>query len=265
MNRYIVASLLSHSLFIIALGLTSLNATRTFPVFDVNIVGPMEEVITPPAKTLPPPVAPVVPSKPPVKEIFKRPPDVKLKPETLYGNGELRSSEVKRSEPGVNQYAQSENDVLSPSEAEGKGILPPLKEKPSIIPPTALFDKKTIEKFALKEPPPNKGLTFDTSEFRHRGYMKMLKEKIESIWQYPKEAARYGMYGDLYVKFSIRKDGKLSEVVLLRTSGYQELDDAAIKALKDAEPYWPLPADWEKDTLEIKGHFIYIFGNTYVM
>ncbi|MBI5664700.1 MAG: energy transducer TonB [Nitrospirae bacterium] len=92
--------------------------------------------------------------------------------------------------------------------------------------------------------------------------MRMLKERIESIWQYPKEAARMGLSGDLYMKFTIRKDGRLGEVELLRTSGFKDLDEAAIKAVKKAEPFWPLPDDWDKDDLEIKGHFIYIFGDT---
>jgi protein TonB len=93
----------------------------------------------------------------------------------------------------------------------------------------------------------------------------MLKERIEDIWKYPKEAAQKGLSGELYIKFSINKDGRLGETEIVRTSGHRELDEAAMKALKNAEPFWPLPDDWDKDTLEIKGHFIYIFGDTLVM
>jgi protein TonB len=93
----------------------------------------------------------------------------------------------------------------------------------------------------------------------------MLKEKIEQIWKYPKEAARLGVSGDLYIKFAIKRDGKLGKVEVSRTSGYRYLDEAVMKALKDGAPYWPLPDDWEEKDLEINGHFIYIFGGTYVM
>jgi len=89
----------------------------------------------------------------------------------------------------------------------------------------------------------------------------MLKEKIEGIWIYPPEAARLGISGDLYINFVIKRDGKLGEVEVVRTSGFRELDKAAVKALKDAEPFWPLPEDWEKEDLEIKGHFIYIISD----
>jgi protein TonB len=95
--------------------------------------------------------------------------------------------------------------------------------------------------------------------------MRMLKERIESIWKYPKKAARQGISGDLYMQFTIKKDGSLGNVELLRTSGHSELDDAAVKAIKRAAPFWPLPEDWDKDDLEIKGHFIYVFGGTMAM
>jgi protein TonB len=95
--------------------------------------------------------------------------------------------------------------------------------------------------------------------------MRMLRERIEDVWQYPGEAAKRGISGDLYIKFVINRDGHLTDIKLLRTSGYRLLDEAAMNALKNAEPYWPLPEDWDKDTLEIKGHFIYVFGRTFVM
>lgn len=100
-------------------------------------------------------------------------------------------------------------------------------------------------------------ITFDTTEYRFAGYMRKLKEKIESIWEYPADARRRGIYGDLRIRFTIGKDGRLRSVELERTSGYKALDDAAMKALKDGEPYWPLPDEWGMDTYTINGHFIY--------
>jgi protein TonB len=135
----------------------------------------------------------------------------------------------------------------------------------SLRPESFLFDKEVIEKYARKGKKETKELTFDVPEFHHRGYMKMLKEKIERIWKYPRTAAMHKISGDLYIRFSIMKDGSVGEVKLLRTSGHKELDEAAMKAIKDAEPYWPLPDDWEQDDLTIKGHFIYIIGGLYML
>ncbi len=195
---------------------------------------------------------PVLPKKRPLlRKTRRRPviikpahpaPEKKPPPETMYG---------KAPEP---PRGDNEDSTGSPE--------PP---PPHNAPLSSLFDKKTIEKFARKGEPRGKGLSFNTSEFRNRGYMRRLKKRIEDAWKYPVEAARLGISGDLYMKFSIKKDGTLGEIKLLRTSGYRDLDEAAIKALRDAGPFWPLPEDWEKDSLEIKGHFIYIFGSTYIM
>ncbi len=130
-----------------------------------------------------------------------------------------------------------------------------------------LFDKDILAKLSKRETEgtrPESSITFDTRDFKYYAYMKRLREKIENIWVYPSEAAERGIYGDLYIQFTIRKNGKLGPVELVRTSGYRALDEAAIRALKDADPYWPLPEDWGKDELTIKGHFVYSLYGTYI-
>ncbi len=107
-------------------------------------------------------------------------------------------------------------------------------------------------------------ITFDTEDYRYAGYMRQLRQKIESIWVYPPEAAARGIYGDLKIQFTIKKDGRLGAIELVRTSGYKMLDDAAMKALKDGEPYWPLPDSWGRDSYTILGHFVYVYGGYYL-
>jgi len=228
--------------------------------FDVNIVGPLETEKPPPPKVHQPNLVPV---KPLIERHIRKPPDEKLLPETLYDEG--RKARQGKSDQHINKGQQQGVDTEHGKLPDEKGLLPPEKDKPLLAPPSALFDRKTIENYAKKNTDVDKGLTFEIKGFQHRGYMKLLKQKIESIWQYPKEAARLGLSGDLYIKFTIKKDGKLGEIDLLRTSGYKDLDEAAMKALKDAEPFWPLPADWEKDDLEINGHFIYVYGSAFIM
>jgi len=99
--------------------------------------------------------------------------------------------------------------------------------------------------------------TFDTDDYRYAGYMRLLRQKIESIWEYPPEEAASGHYGDLKIRFTIKKDGRLGEIEIVQHSGYPVLDKAAVKALRDGEPYWPLPDDWHMDSYTILGHFIY--------
>jgi len=236
------------------------NVKTAVPVFNVNLVGPLETA-KPPVLKIP---QPRVIERKPLQQQHRQSPDRTLLPQTLYGEGRGAQPQITDNNPPVPSFSREGNTPLSPL---NRGEESPLseKDKPALAPPSALFDKNIIENYAKKESPADRGVTFEMPGFKNRGYMRMLKEKIESIWRYPKEAARLGISGDLYLKFSIKKDGKLGEIELLRTSGYKDLDEAAMKALKEAEPFWPLPEDWEKDDLEIRGHFIYVYGDAVIM
>lgn len=141
----------------------------------------------------------------------------------------------------------------------------PEKQTPDI------FDKDVLAKLSKKsgknktdELETSRGLSFSAKEFNDWGYLQRLREKVERVWQYPPQAAERGIYGDLYIKFTIDKKGRLVSIELMRTSGYRMLDDAALKALKEAEPYWPLPDNWQKEELTITGHFIYTLRGFFV-
>jgi protein TonB len=134
---------------------------------------------------------------------------------------------------------------------------PSLREK--------LFDTEVMGKIAKREEKEHdNSITFDTKEFKYQTYMMRLKERIEGIWKYPPEAAMSGKSGDLLIEFTIKKNGRIADVVLKRTSGRRDLDQAAMQALKDGEPYWPLPDEWGKDELTITGHFVYSIYGAYI-
>lgn len=122
---------------------------------------------------------------------------------------------------------------------------------------SALIDK-IADKEALRK---DNTVTFDTKEFRYQPYMARLKDKIEKAWEYPPDAAARGIYGDLDIQFTINKNGGLDNVELLKTSGHRSLDEAALSALRNAAPFFPLPGEWGRDSITIPGHFIYhIYG-----
>ncbi|MEC4684133.1 MAG: TonB family protein [Nitrospirota bacterium] len=221
------------------------------------------------------------------------PPALSRKTEVLRGKD--RSLPVKRLEqpapkitPSAEKPSVRQEQSSSPSETSGspvelnKGLLP---EK-GIRPPgqgsgvegesgmqrlprgRELFDSRIIGDIARLKPA-EKGkeeseVTFSTKELKYYSYMMKLKGKIERIWRYPPEAVRRGLYGDPYIRFTIKKDGYLGSVELVRTSGYRELDEAAMQALRDGEPYWPLPENWDMDGITITGHFVYTLYGTYL-
>ena len=138
----------------------------------------------------------------------------------------------------------------------------PLREK--------LFDTSIIGDLAKREvekkdkEKKDTSFTFDAREYKFLLYNRRLKERIERIWVYPPDAAAQGIYGDLILRFTIKKDGTISAVELVRTSGHKNLDDSAMRALKDGSPYWPLPDEWGMESYTIEGHFIYTLYGYYI-
>jgi protein TonB len=102
-----------------------------------------------------------------------------------------------------------------------------------------------------------KELIVNTKEFKYWAYLQKMKQKIETVWEYPEYARQRGIGGQLKINFSIGKDGKIEKVMLIDSSGLKVLDDAALKALRDASPFPPFPETWDISRLNIEGTFIY--------
>jgi protein TonB len=97
-------------------------------------------------------------------------------------------------------------------------------------------------------------------EIQYISYFASIKRKIELVWQYPYEAAAAGIEGELQVDFVIARSGRLESVTLIRGSGYKILDDEAMRSIRMAAPFDPIPADYKIPSLMIRGRFLYIHG-----
>jgi protein TonB len=97
-------------------------------------------------------------------------------------------------------------------------------------------------------------------EIQYISYFASIKRKIELVWQYPYEAAVAGIQGELTLDFVIARSGALNSVELVRSSGSKILDDEAIRSLRVAAPFDPIPADYKIDRLQIRGRFVYVHG-----
>lgn len=266
-KRFIFYSIIIHSL-----GLSLLfflpyakKAEKKQEQFFARIISP-DEMLSNDKEEKTVPTPPSMPAKPaPGPQVKKTPPPVtKVAPPSKPTESASAPSPTPKAETlkqtqqgGGIETAKEPEKINIPAGTGGYSF--PLRMKD-------LMDEGVIEKFAMKqdEPQEKSSITFDAKEFRYQNYMQRLKEKIEGIWKYPSDAAMRGIYGDLYIVFTIKRDGSLGSVDIKRTSGYKSLDDAAIKALKDAAPYWPLPEDWEQDSLTITGHFVYLLYGMYI-
>lgn len=100
-------------------------------------------------------------------------------------------------------------------------------------------------------------IDINTTNYRYVGYFALMRKAIDLVWAYPYEAVRKGLTGTVDVTFTINNDGKLKDIKVLDSSGYKILDDALVNAIRQASPFSPLPDDYKKDKLVVKGAFTY--------
>ena len=100
-------------------------------------------------------------------------------------------------------------------------------------------------------------IPLDTPDPKYQDYFKILRERIQSKWTYPREAGDRGIGGALLIEFHIAKDGRLSYLEVRRSSGVEILDEYAVNAVKLAQPFPPVPDNLAKQVLAINGNFVY--------
>lgn len=88
-----------------------------------------------------------------------------------------------------------------------------------------------------------------TQEYRFAQYIEDWRVKVERIGNlnYPDQARREQVYGKLQLSVSIRADGSVENIEVSRSSGHRILDAAAMRIVKLAGPFSPLPPDITKD------------------
>lgn len=88
-----------------------------------------------------------------------------------------------------------------------------------------------------------------TQEYRFAQYIEDWRVKVERIGNlnYPEQARREQVYGKLQLSVSIRADGSVENIEVSRSSGHRILDAAAMRIVKLAGPFSPLPPDITRD------------------
>jgi len=89
-----------------------------------------------------------------------------------------------------------------------------------------------------------------TREYRFAQYVEDWRIKVERIGNlnYPEQARREKVFGSLKLSVSIYRDGSVEKVEVDKSSGHRILDAAAVRIVKLAAPFSPLPPDITRDT-----------------
>ena len=88
-------------------------------------------------------------------------------------------------------------------------------------------------------------VSLNTKDPVYVSYFNRIKMAIEQNWEYPELALRYGLQGRLSLEFAIGANGQLEQLRIIRSSGSQLLDDEALRAIRAAAPFPPIPS-WIK-------------------
>jgi periplasmic protein TonB len=80
-------------------------------------------------------------------------------------------------------------------------------------------------------------------------FIKMVREKIEKAKNYPEIARRHNWTGEVLLKFLISKTGEVKNIILVKSSGCNILDNSAINTVKNAAPFAPRPELLLKDDI----------------
>jgi len=81
------------------------------------------------------------------------------------------------------------------------------------------------------------------------GYMQQVKAAVLRHKRYPGEAERLGHEGAVKISFTLNAGGDLLKASVSSSSGYDELDDAALDAVRGAAPFDPIPSGTGRDEL----------------
>jgi len=265
-RKFFAYSIVLHvTVFIVAFFIVFPVKDKKREEFFARLVSPEEFFPPAPPISAIPKAKPLLPARPKTQpRTLAPPPKMEKNRQTVSDSEGLSSPRPPSSPASPGKGAEGEPDTGS-SENNGAARVPRV---PAPSTKEKLFDRNIIGDIAKRDvtkgEKEGRTFSFDVKEMRYLTYLRRLRERIESIWIYPPDAAAKGIYGDLIIKFAIKKNGKLGSVELIRTSGHKDLDDAALRALRDADPFWPLPDEWGMEAYTIQGHFVYTIYGYYV-
>lgn len=207
------------------------------PVIEAASVAPdpVETLIeTPPP--LPPPPEPIEPAAPEPPEVLavEEPPD---------------SPEPSLAPPALPEPVEAEPPPPAPRIDAGQ-ILASRNQEIARL--TASLEARSA---AYASRVRRKSVSASTQEYRYASYLGAWARKVERIGNlnYPQAAKEQHIYGSLILHVAVRSDGSVEQIRVVRSSGYDLLDQAAVRIVELAAPYAPFPPDIaaETDALDI--------------
>jgi TonB family protein len=249
-------ALIAAALFFVASG----NRVFISPVYTVDLVaqGPRPAIQAPQA---PPEIQPVKAAPLPEPAVPKT--AAKAAPRAESSKASAETVKVKAAKPSVDEalkkiekkverrqgeamVASSIDDLKKKMETERRSRserVSRLKEEIGSRPAPA----KPQEARAAQSPATG-GSSKASLEKKYSAYYGVLKERVDSVWQFPEGLKDNNI--SVIVSVKIARTGKLLDVSVEKSSGDHAFDASLLKAVRKAAPFPPLPVDLEGNFLE---------------
>lgn len=186
-------------------------------------------------------------------------PSSPLPPQEAQRDGDALVTAQRRSEA---QQTARQRALTAPSAAVALPSEPPQDSAPPVETATSgldLFDsaaamarleaqiERDMQEYSKR--PRRTSVGARAREYRFAQYVEDWRLKVERVGtlNYP-EAARGKLYGSLMLTVTLRADGAVESVDIVRSSGHPVLDDAARRIIQMASPFAPFPPDIRRDT-----------------
>ncbi|PTR25553.1 outer membrane transport energization protein TonB [Luteibacter sp. OK325] len=117
---------------------------------------------------------------------------------------------------------------------------------------------------AYAKRPKKKFISSNTREYVYAAYMTGWVGRVERVGNlnYPDEARRQGVYGELVLTVGLNRDGTIKSMDVIKSSGHKLLDEAAQRIVRLAAPFPSLPTDKTRvDELYITRTWQFLPGN----
>jgi len=172
-------------------------------------------------------------------------------------------------------------DLEPASEPELRSILAPQTpetpfpgSEPSQVKAAEILASRNLEITALTaraqhgsaaNRPRRRAIGAGTRDYKYANYLEAWCRKVERVGSlnYPEEAKRRKLYGNLTLQVALRADGSVERVRVLRSSGLDLLDEAAVRIVELAAPFSPFPPAIraETDRLDITRTWQFLSSN----
>jgi TonB family protein len=88
-------------------------------------------------------------------------------------------------------------------------------------------------------------------------YTHLTRDLIQRAWTTPTQLSAPGaLKGRVSINYTVRSDGSLESVALVRGSGNPDMDRTLLSAIRQAGPFPPFPEEIPAGKLEIRANFI---------